>query len=237
MAGVVLYGPTGQPLAPSVPAIIEPTFQALRVVPKPFEYQWPGTLLGHYRAYGATSAVLFSANGNLLDFFFAPVSPVPNVYCVLTRLRAHVYDATAVTAQRLDPLVAIAARAYTAQAVTNATALTLSGNNVKTRTGMGSTIAKIGVANAAAGITGGTRTLDTTPFGMCPLSGATAISSLGTGSTWFDIYALQENGQHPMTFCGPAGPEGFVVQWGATALGTGTAIAAFEIEWAETLLF
>lgn len=229
----VIYGPNGLPLNPQTPVIVDPTFAALRSVLKPTEYQFPGYTGGHYRAVGLTSAAAWAANAALLDFFFAPTSN--NLVAVLKRLRVNVYVATAVTAQRLDPVVALFSRGYTAQASTSATALVLSANNQKMRTvPMGPCQAKIGVANAAAGITGGTRANDANAFGAAPLSGAGAIVGLGTGSGWLDVYKLDDHGDHPPTF---APNEGFTVNMGATALATGTAIAAIEVEWFEALQY
>ncbi len=233
MAAVVLYGPNGLPLNPQTPLIVDSTFSAARATLKPAEYQFPGFAGGHYRAVGQSAALLFSANAPLLDFLFAPSTN--NVLALIKRIRAHVYATAAITAQRLDPVVAILSRSYTVQATTAATALVLSANNAKMRTTpMGASIAKIGVANAVAGISGGTRTNDANPFGAAPLSGAAAIAGLGTGSGWVDIYKADDHGDHPPLL---APNEGFTVNWGATALATGTAVAVIEVEWAEALQF
>jgi hypothetical protein len=233
MAAIVLYGPTGLPLNPQVPAIVDVSFSALRASLRPIEYSNPGFTGGHYRAMGLSSAVAFAANASVADFFFQPASN--NLFAVIKRIRAQVYVATAVTAQRLDPLVALFSRSYTAQAVTAATAVVLTGNNTKMRTvPMGSAVAKIGMANAAAGISGGSRVNDATPFGGAPLSGFNTIAGLGTGSGWQDLYKLDDHGDHPPTM---APSEGFTVNWGATALATGTIVAAVEVEWLEALQF
>lgn len=233
MAAVVLYGPNGLPLNPQTPAIIDPTFAALRAVLKPAEYVVPGFTGGHYRAVGLTSAIANAANAVLADFFFQPTNNA--LVAVIKRIRAHLYVATAVTAQRTDPLVVTFQRSYTAQSTTNATALTLSAHNAKMRTGtMGTPIAKIGMASVAAGITGGTKTADANAFGSAPLSGSGAIAGLGTGSGWLDLYKLDDHGDHPPVL---AASEGFSVLNGATAIATGTVITAVEVEWLEALQF
>ena len=181
MAAVVLYGPNGLPLNPQTPAIVDPTFGALRAVLKPHEYQFPGFTGGHYRAVGMTAAIAPAANAVLCDFFFQPVNN--NLVCLIKRIRAQVYVATAVTGQRMDPLVCVMQRNYTAQSVTNATALVLAGHNAKMRTAnMGTSIAKIGMASVAAGITGGVKTADANPFGAAPLSGGAILA-------WYDYRA------------------------------------------------
>jgi hypothetical protein len=233
MAQVVLYGPNGLPLNPQMPMIVDPTFYAGRMALKPHEYQFPGFTGGHYRAVGLTSAIANAANAVLLDFFFSPSNN--NILALIKRIRAHLYVATAVTAQRLDPLVCTMQRGYTAQSVTNATALVLTANNAKMRTTpMGTPIAKIGMANAAAGITGGTKTADANPFGIAPLSGSAAIAGVGTGSAWVDLYKAESHGDHPPLLMPN---EGFTVANGATAVATGTVITAVEVEWLEALQF
>lgn len=236
MAAVVLYGPQGLPLNPQIPMIVDASFYAARISAKPAEYSFPGYNGGHYRATMITTALAFAANAPIFDFFFQPAAGASGtLVAVLKRLRAQLYAATAITAQRMDPLVALFSRGYTAQSTTNATALALTGHNAKMRTAtMGTCIAKLGFASAAAGISGGTRANDANPFGSAPLSGAAAVAGLGTGSGWLDLYKDDDKDDHPPTF-GPS--EGFTVNLGATAIATGTAIAVCEVEWLEALQY
>jgi hypothetical protein len=238
MGAVVLYGPTGQPLIPPTPAVVEPTAQALRIVPRAAEYQYPGSTYGHYRAYAALAAALWGANAALLAFRFAPSAGTPGgAVAVLNRLRASAYVATAVTAQRIDPIVAAAARGYTTAETTNTAAVALSGNNAKMRTTpMQSAASTIVAASAAAGVSGGVKAVDATPFGHMPIgqNGTAGLTSLGTGVGPTDLFENLDNAQHPLVM---AANEGFVVSWGATALATGTAIVVVEVEWYETLTY
>lgn len=228
---VVLYGPSGIALTPQTAQVVDPSFAAARASLRPLEYAFPGQTFGHYRAVGSTAAGLFTANVNLANLRFAPATGSP--FAVLLRLRASLAVAVAVTAQRLDPLAAFIARGYTVQETTSITALTLSGNNARLRTSMGTPITTLGVASAAAGLTGGTRAIDANPIGHAGLSGA-AIAAVGTGQLAQDVYKWDTLAGHPPVL---APNEGVLLQWGATALATGTVVVTVEWEWAEALVF
>jgi hypothetical protein len=91
----------------------------------------------------------------------------------------------------------------------------------------------MGATNLAAGISGGTKTLDTIAIGAVALSGPNAITGVGTGILNQELYRPDlASGEHPLTL---ASNEGFVVQWGPTALATGTALATLELHWLEAL--
>lgn len=232
MAGVVLYGPSGNVLIPAAPAVVEPTFGALRVTQRPTEYSYAGFTGGHYRAIGLTAAAAFAANAILGAFRFAPTNNSP--LAIVTRITAHLYVVTAVTAQRMDPLVATVQRSYTAADSTNATAISVAANGGKMKSSMGSAMASFGVASAAAGASGGTKTPDAAPFAFSPTSSSVAMAGLGTGTVPWDMFNAIDNGQHPLTL---SPNEGFTVALGATAIATGTVVAAISVEWIEALTF
>jgi len=213
---------------------VDPLYGAARTVNRPLDYTWPqGITLGHYRAVGFTSAIAPAANSNLAAFRWADASRL----AVLLRISASVAVVTAVTAQRVDPLAAFIARAYTARDLTNATSVAFTANKSQAmRSSMGpSIVANIDVSNLAAGLTGGTKIVDTNPIGHMGLSGASAIVGLGTGALKADLYKAETtNGEHPIVL---ALNEGVLVQWGATALGTGTAVVTVEFVWAELAVF
>lgn len=71
---------------------------------------------------------------------------------------------TAAAAGFRQSLQLFVGRSFTADGTTNRTALSLATNNAKLRTSYPASSASIGVANAAAGITGGTLTQDATPL-------------------------------------------------------------------------
>jgi hypothetical protein len=213
---------------------VDPLYGAARTVNRPLDYTWPqGIVLGHYRAVGFTSAIAPAANSNLAAFRWTDVSRLG----VLTRISASIAVVTAVTAQRVDPLAAFIVRVYTARDVTNATSVAFTASKSQTmRTSMGSSIVgNIDVSNLAAGLTGGTKLVDTNPIGHLGLSGTAAIVGLGTGVFKGDIFKADiANGEHPIVL---ASNEGVLIQWGATALATGTVIATIEFVWAELPVF
>lgn len=191
-------------------------------------------LFGHYRAQGSTSAALFGASANLATFRFAPSASgaVPTV-CVITGVYVSFYVVTAVTAQRMDPVLMFPARSYTVSESVNNTNATLTGNNGKLRTSFATTgVAQFATASAAAGISGGTKTVDASAIGQFAISlPGMATGTLGNGTVSGALYEPQlAKGEYPLTLLTS---EGFVVQWGATALATGTAILSVEVHWAE----
>lgn len=195
---------------------------------------------GHYRAYATTSAIAPAANAVLANVRWVatptvtttqPPTTGPQVMVIL-RVAVQVAVVTAVTAQRIDPLVGIVQRAYTASETTNATAVTLTTNNAKMNTKFPTpTVTQFAVANLAAGITGGTSTADANPFGIAAINGTTLVG-IGTGSNVIDLYRHDvAQGEYPLVH---ATNEGFKVQWGATALATGTVEVTVGVEWMES---
>lgn len=215
---------------PGISAEVDPTFAAARVSIRPLEYatRFGGRILGHYRAFAQTAAIAPSASGIMGAWRYTDTSSV----AVITRIYTTVTVATAVTAQRLDPIVAVIARGYTVRDLTNATVVVLTGNNAKTRTSMGTTLAaNMDVASTAAGMTGGTKTQDTNPIGAAALPG---LAALGTALATTDLYKWDQLGGHPVVL---AANEGINLLWGATSTGTGTVTVGFGIEWAEVPSF
>lgn len=198
--------------------------------------RWPN---GTYRAYGETSAIAPAANGIMAAFRFADVQGIANII----RVWVNVTVVTAVTAQRTDPLRLFFARAYIVRDATNATAIAISTLMQKLRTGMGDSklIAAAGgnfdVASAAAGVTGGTKTVDTTPIGSKGFGNGPALVGLGTGMEG-DIFNLAAQGSHPISLAPQPSTtgagEGVLVQWGGTTLATGTVTVGVGVEWAES---
>jgi len=195
--------------------------------------RWPRVFC---RAYQETSAIAPAANANLAAFRWTDL----RVLCVPLRVWINVNVATAVTAQRTDPLRLFIARAYTARDATNATAVTISAGMQKLRSDapfdsllVGSASGNFDVANAAAGLTGGTKTVDSTAIGSKAF-GVEVLAGLGTGMEG-DIWVGAPQGSMPPQFRAQAigGGEGLLVQWGATALATGTVTVGVGIEWAE----
>lgn len=214
-------------------AEVDPFFQALRVSLRPLDYKTDsGRLLGHYSIVGLTSAAAFSANAVLAALRWAD----PDKLCVIRQIRAFFYVATAITAQRLDPLTLSVARGYTVRDATNATTVSLAASSSqKLRSTMGTSLLQnsnggnIDVASAAAGLSDGTKVVDSSPIGFMALSDGASIAGLGTGKSGI-VYDSKDAGAHPIVL---QQNEGILLSHGATAVATGTAIAGIAIDWAE----
>ena len=137
---------------------VESSFRALRATGRPLDH---GSL-GHYRL-GMTSgtiAAALAANGELFQFRWTDATRLCVVQKVLISAGANV----AATAAGLVNLDLVIARSWSA-AGTGGTAATITGNNAKTRTSMGTTL--LGEARCAttAALGAGTKTLDAQSIG------------------------------------------------------------------------
>jgi hypothetical protein len=220
------------PTSNSPSAQVDPTQQALRATARPFEYNTVnGVTLagGHYAAGGLSTAV--APNGGVImgNFRFTDSSRV----AVILRAWANVTVATAVTAQRNDPLLLKIARSYTVDDSTNGTALTLTGNNAKRRSNMATCIATMRMGANAAGMTGGTSTVDSNAVGQAMFN--QALIAVGSGMVTTDLYKWDKTGgDYPIVL---SANEGLQLLWGTTTLATGTVVVGFGVEWAEVPAF
>src|SRR5262249_48738890 len=105
---------------PGISMEVEPTFRAARVSIRPLEYQTlQGKILGHYRCANQSAAAAFVTSALLANFRWTD----PTNFAVIMRVYVAVVDgATAIAAQRIDPLTLTIARAYTANDGTGMTA-------------------------------------------------------------------------------------------------------------------
>jgi len=182
-------------------------------------------LHGHYRVQGL-ACDLFAppANTYLLAMRWAD----PHRFCILERLSVIVSVKTAITAQRLDPLIATFQRQYTVgESGGGAVSILPTGVSGRAFLGMpGPTLAQLVIAGGSTAFINGTRVADSSPFGHDPLTGLGAIGS-GVSGDFID-YGRHE--QFPIIF---SLNEGLTVQWPAQALATGQANISFCVEWAE----
>jgi len=225
-------------IVPGTESAIDPLYGATRVVTRPFDYTWPqGITLGHYSVVGNTVAGLLGANAVLAAFRWTDASRL----AVPLRISVAVVGVTAVaTAQRIDPITATIARNYTARDATLATAIAFTAAKSQAmRSNMGQSIlgatGNFDVCSGVAGLSGGTKTLDTNPFGMAAVVLGPGLTTLPQASPQTDLYKAEAgNGEHPLVL---AQNEGFIVSWGATALATGSVYVAIMIKWAELPIF
>lgn len=186
------------------------TFRAQRVVIRPLDY---GTL-GYYRISQATGtiAAALAANGELYQFRWTDATRLCAVMKVVISAGANV----AASAAGLVDLGIAVARSFTV-AGTGGTAATITGNNGKLRTSMGTTLLGESRVATTAALGAGTKTLDTQGIGNVFIGIGTGAITAASRLQLVDRVALFDadgEGQHPLIL---AQNEGFVVKNGATA--------------------
>lgn len=186
------------------------SYRALRVANRPLD----AGSLGHYRVSMATGtiAAALAANAELFQFRWTDATRLCVVHKILISAGANV----AATAAGLVTLEAAIARSWSA-AGTGGTAATLTGNNQKTRTSMGTTL--LGEARCAttAALGAGTKTLDTQGIGNLTFGIGTGAITVAADLSLFpktDLLEMDANEPHPVVL---AQNEGFVIRNGATA--------------------
>jgi hypothetical protein len=202
------------------------TFRTLRTVPKPIEHG----AFGHYRL--ATTVPLVAtqaANGTLFSFRWGDATRL----CVLQKLRLGILQTPAATATLFERYQMFIARGFSASDSAG-TAITLTGNNMKKRTNMGTTlVTDIRKSAAAAGLTVGTRTLDAEP--VLELDHAHMITTPNINVVEKQLDTDAGDGVHPWVF---AQNEGFIIRGPTTVFGAaGTADLMVEVAWAEVAAY
>jgi hypothetical protein len=217
---------------PLVPALVDPTFGALRAVLKPEEFNFGGFNGGHYRAAAASGLLTgVGAAGAVFSMRWG----LSNGLFLLKRVQVGYALTTAFTTGQLLDVDIVRCSGFTAPD-TGGTALTpFLGNNNKKRSGIMATsqVADMRISSTAA-LGAGTKTQDTNPFGFLTnlptnLAAPTATAPGGFLSV-SDIYVQSENNEHPEMF---AQNEGFNVRL-PTAMGaTGVIKLYVVVDWAE----
>ena len=195
-------------------------FRAMRGTLRPIDYG----ALGSYRMslLSGTMAAGLAANSEVVQFRWSDATRL----CVVTSI---IFDglsgsATAFAAGfgKVDLMVA---RSWTADG-SGGSAATISGNNQKQRTSMGTTLLGAARIASTAALTAGTKTLDTQSLGQY-----SAAFGTGTSVQWipqFDLFHIDPGGEHPLVL---AQNEGFVVR--ATVPATGTCQFGVTVCWTE----
>jgi hypothetical protein len=202
------------------------TFRALRVAIRPADY---GSL-GSYAlsAVTGTIAAALAANSELVQWRWTDATRLG----VVRRIRVSAGMNVAATAAALLSLEAVIARSFTANG-TGGTALTITGNNAKLRTSMGTTLlGEMRVATTAAlGI--GTKTLDTQGIGITAysaLTGAITTQVSGRLVPLEDLFDCDNGDGHPVV-C--AQNEGFIIKSGIINPAAMTWNLGVTTRWAE----
>ena len=198
------------------------TFRAVRVSSKPLDY---GTL-GHYRVASTVALVVTqAANGTLFSWRWADATRL----AVLTKVRLSCMQTAAATATIMPSFEVLIARSFTVSDSAG-TAVTLTGNNMKKRTSMGtSLVTDIRKSAVAAGCTAGTRTLDADAILQMPTQ--QLITTPNTTLYQVELDIGVGDGNHPYVF---AQNEGFIVRGPTVVFGAaGTANLVVDVSWAE----
>lgn len=208
------------------------TFRALRVTNRPINYG----ALGYYRAgaLSGTIAAALAANSEVYQHRWTDATNLCLVYKVQVSAGANV----AATAAAITALRMTAARSWTV-AGSGGTRLTLTGNNCKLRTSMGTSLVNdAGIASTGA-LTAGTKTLDSTDLGVVSigiLTGAITVAVSGNLISRGDgiLYDADGEGFHPLIL---AQNEGFVIRSGVIFPAAMTWQLGVDVVWAEAAAF
>lgn len=200
-------------------------FRAMRVTNRPMDH---GSF-GQYRLATTVSLVATqAANGTLFSFRWADATRL----CIPFFIRLTSVQTAAATGTIAPSFQVFIARSFTVSDSAG-TAITLTGNNMKKRTSMGTTlVTDIRKSAVAAGLTVGTRTLDAEPILELPtIQTVTTINNTMYSNNVDFTNALD----HPEVF---AQNEGFIVRGPTVVFGAaGTANLLVEVAWAEALAY
>jgi hypothetical protein len=202
------------------------TFRAMRFTPRPVDH---GSL-GAYSvsSTSGTMAAALSANSEIFQFRWPDATNLALIHRVQFSAGANV----AATAAGLFSVRMTAARSWTA-AGSGGTRLTMTGNNAKLRTSMGTSLVNdIGISTTAA-LTAGTKTLDTQDISTVStgiITGAITVAPTFEIFPLSDLFDSSENLFHPIVL---AQNEGFVLRIGAAAPASMTWHFSVNVVWQE----
>lgn len=225
----VLFDPTGAIAAQVDGSLATGQHLALRTSLRPMDFGQPFSSYGSYSYSGITGT---TAAGSGAIFIAAFRWTDPSRYALIRRVRGHQsWIATAFTAG-VCSLEMLVARAYTAPDSTGGTAQTITGNNGKRRSSMGSMqVATIHLATTGA-ISGGTRVTDANPIAAISQSVIAVAGSTMIQGAQGNLWDPTEEGRYPLVL---AANEGFLIR--STAPATGTYATRIDIDWDEVAAF
>lgn len=198
------------------------------VVTKPTPY---GNL-GHYRISRRLVPASTTLAGTLWTFRNPSAS---GILAIVTQIRLRTLQVAAPTAAIEDRFSVRIARSYTVADSTNSNSIAPASNMQELRTSMGASGIQVREASAAAGASGGTKTLDTDAIVTGSIWAMAAISA-SSGSTVEALLYKAEmgHGEHPLVL---AADEGFYIT-NDNNMGTASGIVLFvDIAWSEATLF
>jgi hypothetical protein len=205
-------------------------FRAMRVTGRPIDYG----ALGYYATgmLSGTIAAALAANSELFQFRWPDATRLAVIYRLVCSAGLNV----AATAAGLFGLRGCIARSWTV-AGSGGTRATMTGNNQKLRTSMGTSLVNdIGMATTAA-LTAGTKTLDAQDFGVIATGIGTGAITTGVNLPIFpqqNLLNIDASTDHPIVL---ATNEGIVVRSGPIAPATMTWHLGVSVQWAEVAAF
>ncbi len=209
------------------------TFRAQRATNRPVDYG----ALGEYQISVVTGilAAALAANAQVFQFKWTDATRLAVILGIRTRFLP-LTPFTAATLTDHTSFDAVMVRSYAAGG--GGTTLTLTGNNAKLRTSMGSSLATINVSTTAA-LTLAT-TLDAQPFAQSIRKGNRVNPAAATEEVVMPATDGMEfspdvgRGQHPLVL---AQNEGFVIRNRTVWPAAGTGILLIECTWAEVTAY
>lgn len=207
------------------------TFRAMRTTPRPTDYG----AFGHYKASVITGSMAagLGADSEILQFRWTDATRL----AVVTKIQLDGMYATTAFAVGAIRFYATIARSF-GTAGTGGNTLTITGNNQKMRTSMGTTLLGELRSASTAALTAGTKTLDAGHIGQINSHSSAGVGAATPiiGNTYLpltDLFVPDSGaGEHPMIL---AQNEGFVVR--ATVPGTGVWILGMTVRWGEVSAF
>ncbi len=206
------------------------SYRAIRVTQRPIDVG----ALGAYRLamVSGTMAAGLGANSEIFQFRWADATRFAAVYRVYMSAGANV----AATAAALAAFRMTVARAWTV-AGSSGTRATLTGNNQKLRTSMGSSLVNDAGISTTAALTAGTKTLDAHEIAAVASGIGTGAITTGVDLRFLDsaqLFTANDAGDHPLIL---AQNEGFVIRTGNAMPATMTWHFAVTVMWAELTEF
>lgn len=200
------------------------TFRALKVQQMPLDYG----ALGTYRKslLSGTMAAGLAANSEIFQFRWTDATRL----CAVRRVTLDGLSGSATAfAAGFGKVDMVPARSWSADG-SGGTAGTLTGNNGKLRTSMGTMLLGATRIASTAALTAGTKTLDTDPIGQISLSFGIVVSVQYANN--IPLFGEDPGPEHPLVL---AQNEGFVLR--ATVPATGTWQFGVTVVWSELTAF
>ncbi len=192
--------------------------------------------LGYYRMVARSGAITATLGANS-DLFAAQWTSSSD-FAIIHSISVSAYVVSTITSAVTFNLAAFVARSFSV-ADSSGTAVTLTGNNQKLRTSMGTSLFGDMRIASTAGLSAGTRTLDANPIGT--VQGFAASGSGNVGSQFFTgpptpapLYVRDNDDQHPVVL---AQNEGIIIQNPLAGPATGTFTIVVTMEWGEVAAY